>query len=114
MINVIIIHKCFESADAPRKVNTNLVYHPNRMPDIDPAALTRTESYSHPLAPPPLTTKLGGLTASTSQKSAKATNAAQRVDLEPLYTSLKAAIGDYWNEYKDAISLFMLGEYVVS
>ena len=81
------------------------------MPDIDPAALTRTDTFTQPLAPPPLSSKLNGATALASQKAAKAVNTAQRVDLEPLYAGLKNTIGEYWVEYKDAISLFVLGTH---
>jgi hypothetical protein len=35
---------------------------------------------------------------------------AQRIDLEPLYTALKATIGENWAAYKEAISLFILGK----
>ena len=32
-----------------------------------------------------------------------------RIDLEPVYTALKAALGDAWPEYKRALSDFVLG-----
>ena len=79
------------------------------MPDIDPAALTRSDSFSQPLLPSVSLAKANGATASASQKVTKSLNTAQRIDLEPLYTSLKSAIGDHWGEYKDGISLFVLG-----
>ncbi|KAB2579992.1 hypothetical protein BFW01_g5496 [Lasiodiplodia theobromae] len=34
---------------------------------------------------------------------------APRIDIEPLYTALKAQIGEHWAAYKEAISLFVLG-----
>lgn len=34
-----------------------------------------------------------------------------RVDLEPIYTQLKAALGDHWADYKAAISAFILGNF---
>lgn len=37
---------------------------------------------------------------------------APRIDIEPLYTALKAQIGEHWAAYKEAISLFVLGEFV--
>jgi hypothetical protein len=80
------------------------------MPDIDPAALTRIDSTSQPLGPPGLTSKLNGITAISTQKATKVANAVQRVDLEPLYTSLKAAIADHWSEYKEAMNFFVLGK----
>ena len=81
------------------------------MPDIDPAALTRLDTFSQPLAPPALPSKLNGINGLSSLKTPKAVNTVQRVDLEPLYTSLKGAIGDHWSEYKEAISLFVLGMF---
>ena len=32
-----------------------------------------------------------------------------RVDLEPVYTQLKGALGDQWVEYKAAVNAFVLG-----
>ena len=32
-----------------------------------------------------------------------------RIDLEPLYVTLKGAIADSWVEYKEALRLFVLG-----
>lgn len=79
------------------------------MPDIDPAALSRSDSIA-PSIPHPLNlSKVNGASQPSSSKAQKTTNAAQRIDLEPLYTILKAAIGDNWARYKDAISLFILG-----
>lgn len=34
-----------------------------------------------------------------------------RIDLEPLYTALKAGVGEQWGVYKESITLFMLGKY---
>ncbi|KAI9669663.1 MAG: transcriptional coactivator hfi1/ADA1 [Alyxoria varia] len=79
-------------------------------PDINPAALdSRTDQAtsiaatvgsgsagpSQPPRPPPLSTQ--------AQKSVP------RVDLEPLYSALRSAIGDQWATYKDATSRFVLG-----
>ena len=52
---------------------------------------------------------MSGSNASVLQKTSKPNNAIQRIDLEPLYTSLKIAIGDHWTEYKEAVSLYILG-----
>ena len=79
------------------------------MPDIDPAALTRSDSFVQPLAPSSLTSKLNGINTLATQKAAKAVTTVQRIDLEPLYANLKGSIGDHWPEYKEAISLFVLG-----
>ncbi len=81
------------------------------MPDIDPAALSRSDSITtaHPSS---LSLKqVNSITAPPSQKASKTVSTAQRIDLEPLYTSLKAAIGDNWGKYKEAISLFVFGMY---
>ncbi|MCJ1317330.1 transcriptional coactivator hfi1/ADA1 [Xylographa vitiligo] len=80
------------------------------MPDIDPAALTRSDSFVQPLAPSSLTSKLNGINTLATQKAAKAVTTVQRIDLEPLYANLKGSIGDHWPEYKEAISLFVLGQ----
>ncbi|KAI3342146.1 transcriptional regulator of RNA polII, SAGA, subunit-domain-containing protein [Ustulina deusta] len=77
------------------------------MPDIDPAALSSRPSIS--LSTPVLKT----ITVSTpaAQKITKTSQIIPaRIDLEPLYTSLKAAIGiEQWNTYKDACTQFILG-----
>ena len=82
------------------------------MPNIDPAALTRSDSFSQPLLSSIAPSNPNGNAALASQKTYKSVNTAQRIDLEPLYTSLKLAIGDHWAEYKEAISLFVLGTLV--
>ena len=80
------------------------------MPDIDPAALSRSDSLTI-ANPSSLSLKqLNGVSALPSQKATKSANSAQRIDLEPLYTSLKVAIGDNWGKYKEAISLFIIGK----
>lgn len=78
------------------------------MPDIDPAALSRSDSIPG-AAPTPLTLKVSGTSLPLSQKASKSINAAQRIDIEPLYTGLKAAVGELWGQYKEAVSLFLLG-----
>ncbi|KAL8913637.1 MAG: hypothetical protein Q9171_001602 [Xanthocarpia ochracea] len=79
------------------------------MPDIDPAALSRSDSVA-PSIPNALNiSKINGTTGPSSIKTQKTTNPPQRIDLEPLYTNLKAAIADNWGKYKEAISLFILG-----
>ncbi|KAI0102048.1 transcriptional regulator of RNA polII, SAGA, subunit-domain-containing protein [Nemania sp. FL0031] len=77
------------------------------MPDIDPAALSSRPSIS--LSTPVLKT----ITVSTpaTQKITKTSQIIPaRIDLEPLYTSLKAAIGiEQWNIYKESTTQFILG-----
>ncbi|KOC14632.1 transcriptional co-activator (Hfi1/Ada1) [Aspergillus flavus AF70] len=72
---------------------------------IDPAALSRTESASTAITP----SKNATPSTSTTSKSTKALISVPRLDLEPIYTELKAAIGDSWSEYKEATTLFLLG-----
>ncbi|OTB08957.1 hypothetical protein M426DRAFT_316247 [Hypoxylon sp. CI-4A] len=77
------------------------------MPDIDPAALSRPSLLSTPT--------LKSITVSAAPTSQKATKTSQiipaRIDLEPLYTALKSAIGkEQWNTYKDASTRFILGQ----
>lgn len=72
---------------------------------IDPAALSRTDSPSNAIS----SSKGAAPTAPSTQKSTKALISVPRLDLEPIYTELKAAIGDNWAEYKEAITLFLLG-----
>ncbi|KAI1177192.1 transcriptional regulator of RNA polII, SAGA, subunit-domain-containing protein [Nemania sp. FL0916] len=77
------------------------------MPDIDPAALSSRPSIS--LSTPVLKT----ITVSTpaTQKITKTSQIIPaRIDLEPLYAGLKAAIGlEQWNTYKDSTTQFILG-----
>lgn len=75
------------------------------MPDIDPAALSRP---SVGLSTPTL--KSITVSAPTFQKVAKSQIIPARIDLETLYTPLKAAIGnEQWNTYKDTVYQFILG-----
>ena len=80
------------------------------MPDIDPAALSRSDSISSAF-PGTLSLKQPNVVSALPlQKAIKTVNPAQRIDLEPYYASLKAAVGDNFAKYKEAISLFILGE----
>ncbi|KAF7589105.1 transcriptional coactivator hfi1/ADA1 [Aspergillus hancockii] len=73
---------------------------------IDPAALSRTESTSTAIT----SSKNVVPNTSATPKSTKALISVPRLDLEPIYTELKAAIGDNWAEYKEATALFLLGQ----
>jgi len=73
--------------------------------DIDPAALSRPAISTTPILPP----KSIGAAASSIAKPSKALHVPPRIDLEPLYMALKAAIGDNWGAYKESISLFVMG-----
>ena len=72
---------------------------------IDPAALSRPDASSVALA----SSKTAAPGNIATQKSTKALISVPRLDLEPIYTELKAAIGDNWAEYKQSIGLFLLG-----
>ncbi|KAH8704729.1 transcriptional regulator of RNA polII, SAGA, subunit-domain-containing protein [Talaromyces proteolyticus] len=72
---------------------------------IDPAALSRTDSTSAGVSASKTVASSGSLT----QKSTKPLISVPRLDLEPAYTDLKAAIGDNWAEYKQSTALFLLG-----
>lgn len=74
------------------------------MPDIDPAALSRPSISSTPILPPKTLNS-----ASQSAQKAVSKLIPPRIDLEPLYTALKAAIGEHWATYKEAVGLFVLG-----
>ncbi|CAG8950007.1 hypothetical protein HYFRA_00004340 [Hymenoscyphus fraxineus] len=75
------------------------------MPDIDPAALLSRPAISTTPILPPKT-----LSAPIVPKAAKVTHVPPRIDLEPLYASLKAAIGsENWKVYTKAFGAFMIG-----
>ncbi|RFU72920.1 transcriptional coactivator hfi1 ada1 [Trichoderma arundinaceum] len=78
------------------------------MPDIDPAALSRP---SVSVSTPILSTKTLTLTAPGSTKSVKTSQIIpSRIDLEPLYTALKAAISsEQWLIYKESTTEFLTG-----
>ncbi|KAF4636326.1 hypothetical protein G7Y89_g1757 [Cudoniella acicularis] len=59
------------------------------MPDIDPAALSRPSISTTPILPP----KTLSASMPSVPKVAKSSHVPPRIDLEPLYTSLKLAIG---------------------
>lgn len=75
------------------------------MPDIDinPANLSRISTT--PILPP----KTISASAPSAPKVSKSYNVPARIDLEPLYTALKNAIGEHWTTYKTSISLFVIG-----
>ncbi|KAH6674215.1 transcriptional regulator of RNA polII, SAGA, subunit-domain-containing protein [Halenospora varia] len=76
------------------------------MPDIDPAALSRPPISTTPILPP----KSLSLSTPIVPKVAKSSHVPPRIDLEPLYTALKVAIGEHWGTYKESITLFMIGQ----
>ena len=59
-------------------------------------AISPTLSSKTPLPLTPITQKNGRIPV-------------PRVDLEPIYTQLKASLGDQWNDYKAATNAFILG-----
>jgi transcriptional coactivator HFI1/ADA1 len=76
------------------------------MPDLslDPSALT----FNQPTLPT-LPSKASLAAAQAAKNAAKPSNVVPRVDLEPLYASLKVAIGEHWAAYKEAVGLFVIG-----
>jgi hypothetical protein len=76
-----------------------------KMADVDPAALlSRPAAISTtPILPPKSIT-----TTSNAPKLAKV-QIPPRIDVEPIYTALKLAVGEHWPVYKDAVSLFVMG-----
>ncbi|KAM0557227.1 hypothetical protein ACHAPJ_005491 [Fusarium lateritium] len=78
------------------------------MPDIDPAALSRP---SVSLSTPILSNKTLAGSVPGAPKIAKSSQIIPaRIDLEPLYTALKAAIGnEKWATYKESTSEFLIG-----
>lgn len=79
------------------------------MPDINPAALSRP---SISLSTPTLSNKSITVSAPGSQKIIKTSQVVSpRIDLEPLYTALKAVIpADQWLVYKQSSTQFLIGE----
>lgn len=56
------------------------------------------------------TADAAGLGASLTAADAKKTSATvSRIDTEPIYVRLKAAIGDGWLNYQEALGNFLLG-----
>ena len=67
---------------------------------MNPADLTLNTS-------PTLTSKPLPTGLSINQRNGKIP--VPRVDLEPIYTQLKSALGDQWNDYKAAVNSFVCG-----
>ena len=67
---------------------------------MNPADLSITIS-------PTLTTK--ALTTPSTALNKNGKIPIPRVDLEPIYVQLKAALGDQWADYKAAVNAFTLG-----
>lgn len=77
---------------------------------IDPAALSRADA----AASNAIASSKGSATnaPATQKSSSKALISVPRLELEPAYTELKAAIGDNWSEYKQSTALFLLGGWL--
>lgn len=80
------------------------------MPDINPAELSRP---AVSLTTPTLSSKT--ITVSTPSTNTKPVKTSQiipaRIDLEPIYTALKAAVGnEQWTIYKDSLTQFFIGQ----
>ncbi|PNH38789.1 hypothetical protein VD0004_g8052, partial [Verticillium dahliae] len=78
------------------------------MPDIDPAALSRP---AIGLTTPVLSNKSITVSAPGALKTGKTSQIIPaRIDLEPLYTALKQAIGaEHWVIYKESLTQFLIG-----
>ncbi len=77
------------------------------MPDINPAELSRP---AIGLTTPILPNKSITPSAVSLQKPAKSVSIPARVDLEPLYIALKAAVGhEHWAVYKETTTQFLIG-----
>ncbi|KAK3114062.1 hypothetical protein LTR53_007993 [Teratosphaeriaceae sp. CCFEE 6253] len=68
---------------------------------MNPADLTL------PTLSPTLATKILPTPQSSAQKDGKVH--VPRVDLEPIYTQLKAGLGEHWAAYKTAVNAFVMG-----
>lgn len=80
------------------------------MPDIDPAALSRPSVASATPILPPKSLSIVPPPAAAAPKVSKSNHVPPRIDMEPLYKALKAAVGEHWGSYQEAISLFVMGE----
>ncbi|KAL9621857.1 MAG: hypothetical protein Q9160_003678 [Pyrenula sp. 1 TL-2023] len=77
---------------------------------IDPAALSRSDSITAPLPP---AKSLSGSVSGPSSKNVK--NVPLRVDEEPVYSELKVAVGSVgWSKYHDALTRFLRGAFNIS
>jgi transcriptional coactivator HFI1/ADA1 len=78
------------------------------MVDINPAALSRP---SISLSTPVLSKQSINVSVPSIHKAPKTSQLIPaRIELEPIYTALKAAIGaEQWSTYKEAITNFLIG-----
>ncbi|KAF2157878.1 hypothetical protein K461DRAFT_290149 [Myriangium duriaei CBS 260.36] len=76
---------------------------------MNPADLHRIELPNLD-ATPPLSAKALPGSAILPGKNAKLPTTIPRIDTEPIYAALKAAIGEHWTDYKTALSSFLLGK----
>ncbi|KAF2764203.1 hypothetical protein EJ03DRAFT_355980 [Teratosphaeria nubilosa] len=70
---------------------------------MNPADLTL------PTISPTLTNKTLATPQSNGLKNGASRTSIPRVDLEPIYTQLKSALGELWTEYKTAVNAFVCG-----
>ena len=78
------------------------------MVDINPAALSRP---SISLSTPVLSKQSINVSVPSIHKAPKTSQLIPaRIDLEPIYTALKASIGaEQWSTYKESITNFLIG-----
>lgn len=72
----------------------------------DPVALD-----GDPLALPASAHKPALQQAPSHSKHMKTVAPVPRLDYEPIYTDLKAAVGSDWASYKESVTLFLLGRF---
>ena len=82
------------------------------MENINSTTLNRLESVGT-ANPSPSHSNDNEVSALPVQEATQTVNTAQRIDLESVYTSLKAALASNWEIYKNSISLFVRGRFVV-
>ncbi|KAI9808726.1 MAG: hypothetical protein M1825_003878 [Sarcosagium campestre] len=80
------------------------------MPVVDPAALSRTGTGQSSSTSAVTASKTVSGSGGATQKASKGASMGQRIDLEPVFTILKASVGEEWATYKEAISLYVLGQ----
>lgn len=85
------------------------------MPDIDPPSLHQLDPLQTSLNPSSLSLSKPNAVSATAPplkpSKASSASASQRVDIEPIYTNLKAAIGEHWAAYKEAVGKYVIGTF---
>jgi hypothetical protein len=78
-------------------------------------SLSRTDSLGGgPFTPTMSSKQLNGSLSSNGGGMRMGRTGPQRIDLEPIYTALKQAIGDKMGLYRDSVGAYMMGEFAGS